>query len=235
MPARRPQPWIRGRTARCRFLTLGLLMLLGASGAAAAAEEPPRTWGLGWDDGLTVRRWLGAWELALAAGPDDQLVQEARTSWHTSAPPDYQGLVEVPRDDRRESGFVRGQVGRRVLRAGPLTAVAFAGLAYNWIDRQERSLLLDPVSGGYDELEVNGFTHRWWWEIGLRPAWQPWRRLSLEFSYGLRYTWENWDETWVRQRPGQTTPDRDELDGEASRFSDFGWEGLASLAFIIWL
>ena len=33
----------------------------------AANERPAQAWGIGWDDGLTVRRWLGGrWELAAA-------------------------------------------------------------------------------------------------------------------------------------------------------------------------
>jgi hypothetical protein len=225
-----PSPWIPVRTV------LSLCLLLAFAGvtpvASAAATAPPaHTWGFGWDDGLTVRRWLGAWELSLAAGPDDDLVQIESTDWNQADP----ALVEVPRDERRESGWVRGQIGYRLQREGPLTLVGFAGLTYNWIDYQDKIASLDPVSGGYDVAETNRFTHRWAWEVGLRPAWNPYRWLTVEFSFGLRYAWERWDESTVEQNAGAPDPDRVERDGEGSSFQDFGWDGLSSLAFVFWL
>jgi hypothetical protein len=221
-------------------ILLGSLLLLQlasppATAAAAEAIGADRTWGLGWDDGLTVRTWLGSWELALAAGPDDDLAQVESAAWRVDDPPEYQGLVEVPLDDRHESGWVRGQIGFRVLRHEQLALVVFTGLAYNWIDQQEKSWRIDPISGGYDGIERRRYTHRYAWDVALRPAWSPLRWLSIETSFGLRFTWENWDETRTETRAGVQGVDREVLYGEGSSFTDFGWEGLSSLAFIVWL
>jgi hypothetical protein len=237
-PARRLATARRG--GRIAALAAAVLVLAGAAVAAcpataATGADAERTWGLGWDDGLTVRRWLGPWELGVAAGPDDDLIQLESTEWHQADPPAYQGLVEVPQDERRESGWVRGQAGFRLRHDGPLTLVVYSGLAYGWIDHQSKTALLDPVSGGYDTVETNRFTHRWAWDLGLRPAWRPVRWLTVEFSFGLRYAWERWDETTVTQPAGVPDPDRRERDGETSSFRDFGWEGLGSLAFLFWL
>ena len=59
-------------------MALVVCALLALCSGAVAGEDIFRDlkWGLGWDDGLTVRRWLGDWELGLAARPDDYLVKE---------------------------------------------------------------------------------------------------------------------------------------------------------------
>ena len=46
------------------------------TGTAAATDRPGQGWGFGWDNGLTVRRWVAQdWELSVAAGPNDYLVK----------------------------------------------------------------------------------------------------------------------------------------------------------------
>jgi hypothetical protein len=222
-------------TASVLLMAVSIIAGLGLAVASADETAPPRGWGFGWDDGLTLRRWLGAWELGLAAGPDDELIQIERSARYATDPPPFQGLVEVPQEERRESGWVRLRVGHLLRREGGLSLVVFSGLTYNWVDDQDKSWVLDPVAGGYDGVEVNRFTHRWAVDLGLRSAWSPLRWLSLEFSFGLRYAWENWDESSVVQHAGVPEVDRENRHGKANSFTDFGWEGLSSLAFIFWL
>ena len=119
-------------------------------------------WGFGWDEGLTVRRVLvDVWELSVAAGPDDNLLKIEERAWDPYTPSVWDGVLEVPLDTREEHGWVRAQVGRRVAARGPLALTAFTGLTYNWIDGQERALVLDDLVGDYDSYERDRFTERW--------------------------------------------------------------------------
>jgi hypothetical protein len=61
------------------------------------------------------------------------------------------------------------------------------------------------------------------------------RWVSLEFSFGLRYAWENWDENRTEHQAGAAETDREVRYGRATSFQDFGWDGFSSLAFIFWI
>ncbi|MCB1185027.1 hypothetical protein KDM41_16505 [bacterium] len=229
------------RTSSARFrcpaggAALVLATLLGAGVAAAADAAAPRTWGFGWDEGLTVRRVLvDVWELSVAAGPDDNLLKIEERAWDPYTPSVWDGVLEVPLDTREEHGWVRAQVGRRVAARGPLALTAFTGLTYNWIDGQERALVLDDLVGDYDSYERDRFTERWILAAGLRPAWRATDFLTIEFAFGLRFVWESWDETVVEQDAGTADPIRHERSSHGRAFEDFGWEGLASLQFFFW-
>lgn len=203
-----------------------------AAGPATAAERP---WGLGWDEGLTLRRWLGdGWELSVAAGPDDYLDQAESRAWNQADAPQLQGMVQVPLDEREEHGWVRLQVGRRLARDRTLGLVGFCGLTHEWIDRQERTLLLDPLVGDYDSWELDRFTGRWILAAGLRPSWRPAPALSVELAVGLRYYWESWHQDTRVTRAGVAGADLEHTDGTRTGFGDFGWEGAASLQFFFW-
>jgi|GEM_PF-1851202 len=229
-----------GSTARSLTL-LVLAFVLGTliPGTAAADDDEggiTRRWGLGWDQGFTVRRWLGGvWELGVAAGPDDYLVKEESRSWNLNDPPAHQGQVEIPRDQREEHGWVRGQVGRLIKHHESLALVGYAGLVYEWIDYQERALELDNLVGDYDTWELDRFTSRWILQLGLRPSWQPAEFLTIEMAFGLQFVWENWDQKSSQTWAGVPGRDYHETSGNGSHFQDFGWEGLSSLQFIFWL
>jgi len=218
------------------MMTCALAATVLAAAATAGAGEPrTRSWGAGWDDGLTVRRWLGgSWELAVAAGPDDYLHKDEVRSYLLQLPVQQRGALEVPLDTRQEQGWVRGQVGRKVAAAGTWTLVAFGGLTYNWIDYQERSLELDPLLGDYDSWELDRFTGRWILGWGLRPSWRVHERVTLEAAFGLEFTWEHWDQTERRSYAGIDGADVSVHDGHVRSFSDRGWQDLSSLQLIWW-
>lgn len=217
------------------LLVIAALLVLVAGAQAQQSAERERNWGLGWDDGLTVRRWLGSWELSLAAGPDDYLVKEEFWEWDSLDPEQVQGRLELPLDEREEHGWVRLRGGYGVIEQGPLQVTAFTGVTYEWIDHQERALELDSLVGDYDTFELDRFTDYWILEAGLRPSWRLHQRLTCEFSFGLRYVWADWDQTVERNWAGLETTDRSQTEGSGNSFQDFGWEGVASLGFLLWL
>ena len=202
---------------------------------SSGRDGADRTWGLGWDDGLTLRRWLGDWELGLAAGPDDYLMKEEYWAWDGIDPEQAQGRLELPLDEREEHGWIRWRTGRLLVRQDKFAVTAFLGLTYEWIDHQERVLALDELVGDYDTFELDRFTDYWILEAGLRPSWMLTDRLSCEFSFGLRYVWERWDQKITTTWAGIEDPDHSLTEGHGRLFQDFGWEGTTSLGFILWL
>ena len=204
------------------------------AGPAVGDSPSEQTWGLGWDDGITLRRWLGDWELGFAAGPDDYLAKEEYWAWESLDPEQVQGRLELPLDKREEHGWVRLRAGKLLLKEDRLAVTAFLGMTYEWIDHQERALTLDELVGDYDTFELDRFTDFWVLEAGLRPSWRMADRLSCEFSFGLRYVWEHWDQTITETWAGVDEADRNFTQGRGRKFQDFGWEGVASLGFILW-
>lgn len=227
-----------GRKTNWREVPLTALVVavaLGCALPAIAAERPAQKWGLGWDDGLTVRRWLASsWELALAAGPDDYLVKSESRNWIQTEPAAQHGALQVPEDHRQEQGWVRGQVGHLISRRDDMALVGYAGLVYNWIDFQERALVLNPLIGDYDTRESDRFTERWVLTLGVRPSWRPVAFLTVELALGLRFSWESWERTTDRTAAGVTDADHTVENGHSRSFEDFGWQGASSLQFLVW-
>ena len=67
-------------------------------------------------------------------------------------------MLEVPLDHREEHGWVRFQAGRLIAGKRDLSLVGYAGVVYEWVDHQERSLQLDQMIGEYDTFELDRFT-----------------------------------------------------------------------------
>lgn len=219
-----------------RAAILALVGLLVSIPGLGLGQEPvERTWGFGWDDGLTLRYWLdGKWEFALSAGPDDYLVKDEERTWQAGDPQDLQGMVEVPRDVRDEHGWVRLQAGRLVAKRDNIALVGFTGLTYEWIDHQDRHLQLDSMQGDYDTYELTRFTHHWVWALGLRPSWQATSFMTIETSFGLQFTWDSWDQSIHETWAGVEGESLIITSGHGRSFQDFGWEGMASLQFMFW-
>ena len=222
---------------RVRFyFFLAFMLLLCANPAGAQNQSIERTWGLGWDDGLTLRRWVaGTWELGLGAGPSDFLKKEESQSWLLTDPLAQQGLSEIPVDSREEHGWARLQIGRLIKSQNNLALVGFSGLTYEWIDYQEKILTLNTLVGDYDTNELDRFTSRWSLSVGLRPSWRPTDFMTIEMAVGLRFVWESWDQKIVQGPAGVQGYDYEKLHGYSRTFEDFGWSGMSSLQFIFWL
>ena len=218
------------------LLLVALLVLMSIPGMSPAQEPVERTWGFGWDHGLTARAWInGLWEVSLAAGPDDYLTKVESRSWLLADPAGQHGFLEVPEDVREEHGWVRVQAGRLIRQQGDFTVTGYGGVVYEWVVHQERSLLLHDLNNDYDTYEQDRHTRRWIMTLGFRPAWQATSFLTIEAAFGLNFIVENWEETIHRTYSGNPGFDYQELDGHSEIFEDFGLEGLASIQVFIWL
>ncbi len=216
-----------------RSLFIGLLLVLALP--VQAAEQEAKAWGVGWEDGITVRRWLAdRWELSVAAGPNDYLVKTESQTWNLRDPAQQHGALEVPEDHRREEGWVRAQIGHLVTRRGDFSLVGYSGLVYTWRDYQERSLELNHLVGDYDTWELDRFNELWILTLGLRPSWRPVDFMTIELAVGLNFVWESWDLTTERVYASTPGSDTSADSGYSRGFEDFGWDGVSSLQFFFW-
>ena len=230
-------PYLRPR--KSIWVGMLVLALMWSVSAAFAVETGPveRKWGLGWDNGLTARLWLGGvWELGVAAGPDDFLNDQVHRTYNTGRPPTWtEEEANTHTDDRTESGFVRFQAGRLLSRRGPLALVLFSGLQYQWTDLQSNSNridLTDPDNSYQRVLDFDNAT--WTLSLGIRPSFVVLDFLTIETAFGLEYRWfkSDWVERQEYPETGQVWVDV--RSDEGNSFDDSGWNGMASLQFFIW-
>lgn len=216
-----------------------VVLMTAVSLQVAAVETGPveRRWGLGWDNGLTARLWLGGvWELGVAAGPQDYLQDSEGYAYDTGYPPEWdESESETLTADRTESGFVRVQAGRLVSRRGPLALVCFTGVQYQWSDGRseyQRDFPLDPDENYIHTSDYDAST--WTWGLGLRPSFVVLDFLTIETAFGLEYRW--FTSEYVSRREytetGQLSVESSIDDG--NRFDDSGWTGMGSLQFMVW-
>ena len=226
----------RGRTA---LICMTILMILTTAYTACAVETGPvdRKWGLGWANGFTARLWLGGvWELSVSGGPNDNLSKEERHYQDTGYPPNWESREALDfSEDKRESGFVELQAGRLLARRGPLAAVGFLGLNYNWSDSRNTDQVIDVNNP--DDSYFRGVAtdeSNWTLTMGLRPSFEVLDTLTLEAAFWLAYRWKEVDRTEWFEYPssGQLAQEVTSLDGE--RFFYGGWSGMGSLQIIFW-
>lgn len=216
-------------------------VVLPVAAVAADGEAPrARKWGLGWDQGLTLRRWVADWELGVTAGPDDWLDERTTRVWDTAESDSLQGRDDGGTDYRRESGFVRLGVGRVVAREAPLDFLAQVGLRYLWSnERRDRTYYNYNVTA-VNIVREDTFRDTWTLDAGFRVAWRPTPFLGIETAFYLYYSWseyERLERDLHRDLEPPLESDRVELlqirDSER-RFHHDGWNGLGDLVFVVW-
>lgn len=221
-----------------RMLLVALLVLATVQTVSAVETGPvERKWGLGWDSGLTARLWLGGvWELGLAAGPQDFLVDREGQFYDTGTPPYWEVREEEDHyEERTESGFARLQAGRLVGRRGPLAAVCYVGLQYLWSDTRYSREFNRAGEPEDNYVVVTDYDRsNWTLTLGLRPSLVILDFLTIETAFGLEYRWFTYDRVDKEEYPetGQVRIDIDHDEGNS--FNDSGWSGMGSLQFIIW-
>jgi len=218
---------------------MAALVCMPAPPARGEEEFVPR-WGIGWYEGICLRKLLGGgWEVGLAGGPNDRLFRSERQEWDTEYEPENQGVLQAPNDDRRESGWVRLDVGRSIWSVKRLTLCLFTAVNYTWEVEQDNSRTFSQHSERWQDRvqEEKGRTWRLW--LGLRPSILLHERVTAGFHFGLEYSW---DREWSHRRSsysgGEEEPRESGEDSsyQSDSFDLFGgWYGFGSLHFIFWL
>lgn len=225
-----------------RLPALAFLLLAAVPAAAAASADHPGRWGFGWDPGdsgrgLTVRhRFLDAWDLSVAAGPDDFRTDTVRQYWDDD---DVTWEDGVPRtdSDRREQGWVRLAAGRRFWRDGRLAVSGVAGVTYRWSVEELRGRDVGTPSGSlidYRNRRETIDTETWTLTLGIRPSVAVTPRMQVEFEAGLEFERRHSDSESLLWWDSYAQTDRSVVDLENRTFSSYGGFEFAKLKFIFW-
>jgi hypothetical protein len=105
--------------------------------ALAQYEPPEYLWTIGYDNGVTVRRFLGDnWEVYLGGGPND-----SRGNYLRETIRDSEDGIPVPYSDysddyKTEEGHVHLGAGHTLVRDGRLWLVGVLGINYRWSNFQ---------------------------------------------------------------------------------------------------
>lgn len=215
-------------------LTAALVLL---SAAALAADAEPRSWALGWADGITLRHQVARnWDLNLAAGPYDRWEESDRTVWDDDDPPAEQGYSFRPSDDKREQGWVELGAGRFLSGEGPLRLSGLLSLRYLWSREQDYSEnVYDP--GTNESLRLTKTNSDVWsLDLALRVSAALSERFWLETRFGLVYSWReiNTRTTDRRLNGVDYTETVEEGLTRLKTFDDYGWSGTSSLDLVFW-
>ncbi|HPF71697.1 MAG TPA: hypothetical protein PLQ13_13560, partial [Candidatus Krumholzibacteria bacterium] len=174
-----------------RRIAITTAFLALACATAAMADDAPgrvRTWAFGWEDGLTLRKAFGLWDVSLSAGPSDWLQRTDTYSWDTDLPDSTQGGLSHEYDDSRESGFVRVSAARELTRWRTLSLHGGCGVRYLWGNEWDTSVNYD--SGGAVSYRRRTEYHedRFSVDLGVRMAWRPVPIVSVQLRAGLVLT-----------------------------------------------
>lgn len=182
---------------RC-FLSILFLLILTPGLAIAEYEPPEHRWTIGYEDGITLRRFLGEnWEVYLGGGPNDQIYEYESTIFQypdDDIPTHYSDYEDI---NKSESGFVHLGVGRRLLSEKRFWLTAFINVNYNWNNYQTKYKRDYIESGEYRMQERVGHAMSTTVSLGLRPAFDITSRITLVVDFGIyfRHSTETWDET----------------------------------------
>ena len=212
------------------------LLLLAAPAAARDQDDGGRDrhWALGWEDGVTLRRDLGLWDVSVSAGPQDWLDNSDRYSWNTEWPDSLQGQVTSSYDDHHESGFVRLTVARQLGAWDDFTLHATGAGAYTWSNANGTSVHWYSSQPEPDRRVTASHEDAWAAALGFRLAWRPLPYLGLHTRLGVI----------LRSETGwRTETYRDGADGgitsyeepyRSLTFNDYGATGTGSIEFFVW-
>lgn len=211
------------------------LAALATGGAQAGEEARERSWGFGWDEGLTVRHRAGPWQFGLGAGPEDRLSDRYLQNFDPDLPDSLVGGVVEQSGARIESGFVRLSVARRAAAHRTLELAGLLGLAYSWGNESWDNRSYLAWEADWRESRRQTAWDQWTVQLGARLGWQPVPFLALETEFGLSYRWyeyetESWDR-WAGDPLWVRTVDT----GRNQYFTDFGTYDLTSnVKIIVW-
>jgi len=217
---------------------LVLACILGLLAGTASAQEPDlqlRPWGFGWDGNPTLRRQLGRWQLAVTAGPDDELRDEENYSFGPGLPDSLQGTLTDSSHRKNESGNVRLDILRQIDRQDNIVFFGQMGCLYQWCDGEYRTSYFYSHDLAYRETKESFFWDRWTLRLGGRVAWYPVPFVSLEADFGVAYKWYHQDKVRSVKDPDETEWDVDHTDTTSQNFDSFGFYDLTSgLNLVVW-
>ena len=209
-------------------------MVLAGAVQAQELDIQQRPWGFGWDGNPTVRRQLGAWQLAVTAGPDVILRDYQHYDFDPGLPDSLVGFQTDDNKNDLKGGTVGLDVLREVARQDNLVFSGLVGGTYQWGDIERWSTDYYP-DGEFRDTRISGSWDRWTLRLGGRMAWYPVPFVSLETAFGLAYSWYNQDTQQRNHDYGATEWTVDNSHDRTREFDSFGFTDLTTdVNLVVW-
>lgn len=170
------------------FLFFEMIPMMIPGVACAEYEPAGHRWTIGFENGVTLRRFLGKnWEVYLGGGPDDFKSEAESTSYRypgDDSPELYSFYEET---HKTESGFVHLGVGRQLIRENRFWLTAIVDFSYNWENHQtsnkRKYIWSDDIRVG----ETVGHRMVSTFSLGLRPAYDITSRIVVTAEFGFYF------------------------------------------------
>jgi len=212
-----------------------LVLLLGVcclpTWAFAEFEPSDHRWTIGYENGITVRRFLGEnWEIFFGGGPDDYKSENSNAVFRDTDEGTLYSYSDDVGESKREEGFAHLGIGRTLLRDGRFWLVGIFDVKYNWENFQSGSESENFVSENYSLSGKTGHRMITTSYLGLRPSLDITRRITLMVGLGIKYT--HFTETSDRWSVDEDSNRRNNRDTRSSNNLDvFGYGGIESVSF----
>lgn len=219
-----------GTTGVCALL---LVLLAAAVAAQDGDAERVRRWSVGWEEGLTLRRELGVWDVSLSAGPDDWLTEGQVYRWDDAWPDSLQGQLTDGDSHHGESGYVRLGGGRLLTAWREFSLHGTLGGQFTWSNEQDSYTYYrgEPVA---DTRTVDSHEEAWRVDLGLRIAWRPVPFLGIQARLGLRLATATGTRNSLEYDASDDEWRSSEAPYKSTSFYDYGSYGTSSLEFFVW-
>lgn len=217
------------------ILATCLMVVMAGVVYAEDSFSRERNWGFGWDNGLTLRRNIGLWQVGVSGGPDDYLEDSTTHISGNVFPDSLQGFMTEENSRKEESGFVRLDVARLVTQYQNFQVHGVMEGRYSWLDYQRSQLRYRQSSENWYENRDDRFTKRYSLSLGIRLTWFPLDFFSFEYDMGLVYSWMDYEDKDFDRDFADEEWDQYTRDSSSQGFDDYGSNDiLHSLKAFIW-
>jgi len=212
------------------WILLALIFYLPPT-AEAEFQPSQRRWTVGYENGVTIRRFLGDnWEIFLGGGPNDSLGESHRTIYRDVVD-EFSGMYSQNGEDTKvEEGYVFLGTGRTLIRDHRFWLAGTFSVKYRWSNYQTSQFLDNFYHESYQSSQITGHDMTTTAYLGFRPAYDITSRITMMLSMGIYFshqtsTWDKWavDEEYpVYKKRFSSNQDDTGL---------FGYYGIQSISF----
>lgn len=170
------------------FISVILVILL-SSPCSAGTEKPDFRWTIGYENGITLRRYFGEnWEVYIGGGPNDSKRDETFQRYDFAEDGTSELTYDDQDSDKTEEGFVYLGVGRKVVEADRFVMTGTLSVKYRWRNFQDRDRNENLENERISIREYVGHNMTTTVYLGLRPSYDITPRITLALNFGINYS-----------------------------------------------
>lgn len=171
------------------YLVLFVIIFFLPALAFAQFEPSEHRWTIGYDDGLSLHRFIGDnWDIFIGGGPNDS--KNEYNSLYYDVVDTFSNQLTSERTDSRknEEGHVYLGAGRSILRDDRFWMAGVVRLRYSWSNYQNVSVQESFDSDYFRATERIGHSMNTRLYLGLRPSYDLTSRITLMVKMGVYFS-----------------------------------------------